>query len=196
MNNERLSYPEKKANELLNTIDIRQSLRDLEREAEDGHPELYFLLGCTYQTGEAGNCIDHQLAHEYYKKGYIRGNEPVSGYELARIHFYGFGDHPVDYSKAYSIASKLAYEHNFYRAYFMLAYLIENGLGTDPDTAKAMKYYRDAYMNGCIPALGHLGRLQQYNGQFFIGFFNRIKAFFVGFPYILFKRDDTRISYI
>ncbi len=192
----KMSLIEKCSDELLNSVDLSNTLRAIEHEADNGNPELYFLLGCTYQSGEAGNVINHTLALQYYEKGFTRGDDPISGYELARIYFYGFGDTPIDFNRAFSIVSKIAYEHGYFRACFMLAHMIENGLGTSKNSELAIKYYHEAYIYGCIPALGNLGRLQQCNGKFAVGLLNRIKAFSIALPYIIFKRDHARISYI
>ena len=111
---------------------------------------------------------------------------------LARIHLNGLGVE-VNYCKAFEYYSSLMKENDDPLAHLNIGKMAENGMCMEIDCELAKEHFNIAWDNGYVIGLTYLGMLEQKQGHFFKGVYNRIKAGLIAFKIALNDSSDPRL---
>jgi eukaryotic-like serine/threonine-protein kinase len=132
-------------------------LSNLITAANRGDPEAQNALGLKYVTGEDGLQRDETKAVDWYTKAAQQGYAKAE-VNLGDMYFYGRGGLDKDPVQALSWYLKAA-QQDLPGAQFRLGSMYEEGVGTNQDVQRAVKYFRGAADAGYAEAQNRMGFL-------------------------------------
>ncbi|MFT4089860.1 MAG: energy transducer TonB [Asticcacaulis sp.] len=130
--------------------------------AQDGYNQGYWRIGEGYETGRWGLSPDMPKAISIYTELLEWGHYPANR-KLGDIYYEGKNGSP-DYHKAFSLLQEAFGSRPQINA-ARLAYMYENGLGTEKNIAEAHRLYRYAASLNNADALAWLGKNAELSAE-------------------------------